>query len=83
MNSVFPSLLLTSMHMTLLGALIALAPRPLFATMAMHGGAAGLSPLADQQLGGTMMLLIGGASYMAGGLAMLGRLLRSRGGSQT
>jgi putative membrane protein len=65
------ALLFTSMHMTLLGALFALANRPLFA----H---ATESPalLADQQLGGTIMLLVGGASYLAGGLWLLAGLLR-------
>ena len=50
-------LLLTSMHMTLLGALLALTPRPLYA----HAdGFAGLTPLEDQHLGGAIMLLVGG-----------------------
>lgn len=72
------ALLLTSMHMTLLGVLIALAPRPLYPMMALHHPA-GLGPLADQQLGGTAMLAIGGASYLAGGLMLLAGLLRDRG----
>ena len=71
------ALLLTSMHMTLLGALIGLAPRPLYAMMAMHP-APGLDALADQQLGGVVMLLVGGAAYCLGGLWMLGTLLRER-----
>ncbi len=62
------ALLLTSMHMTLLGALVGLAPRPLYAH---HHG------IEDQQLGGVVMLMVGAASYFAGGLAMLGTLLRS------
>lgn len=61
------ALLLTSMHMTLLGALFALAPRPLY----------GAHALDDQHLGGVVMLLAGGASYLAGGLWLTGRLLRS------
>lgn len=68
------ALLFTSMHMTLLGALFALANRPLFAHAST--GPAALSPLADQQLGGTIMLLVGGASYLAGGLGLTARLLR-------
>lgn len=72
------ALLLTSMHMTLLGALIGLAPRPLFAGMTMHPAIHGLDALEDQQLGGVVMLLIGAASYFIGGLALLGGLLRSR-----
>jgi putative membrane protein len=68
-------LLLTSMHMTLLGALLALSPRPLYPHL--HG-AAGLTPLADQQLGGAIMLLVGGVSYLLGGLALTVGLLRGR-----
>ncbi len=62
------ALLLTSMHMTLLGALVGLAPRLLYPAMAGHG-------LADQQAGGVVMLLVGGVSYLAGGLWLLSRLL--------
>jgi putative membrane protein len=61
-------LLLTSMHMTLLGALIALTPRLLYGHAHHHGGS--LSPLLDQQLGGAIMLLVGGAVYLAGGLGL-------------
>lgn len=67
-------LLLTSMHMTLLGALLALAPRPVYAH---HSGFASLSPLQDQHLGGAVMILIGGLAYLSGGLALTGGLLRS------
>lgn len=67
-------LLFTSMHMTLLGVLLALAPRPLYP----HAGinAFGLSPLQDQHLGGVLMLVFGGAAYLAGGLYLLAGLLR-------
>jgi putative membrane protein len=70
-------LLLTAMHMTLLGALLALAPRPLYAHVHEHaGGFAGLAPLDDQHLGGAIMLLVGGISYLWGGLWLTARLLR-------
>lgn len=65
------ALLLTSMHMTLLGALLALSPRPLYA----HAGSAALD---EQHLGGAIMLLVGGVSYLAGGLGLSAVLLRSR-----
>lgn len=68
------ALLLTSMHMTLLGALLALTPRALY----VHHAAGARSPLEDQQLGGAVMLLIGGVSYLCGGLRLTGILLRSR-----
>lgn len=67
------ALLLTSMHMTLLGALLALTPRPLY----VHAGA--MAALDDQHLGGAIMLLVGGVSYLAGGLWLTMRLLRHRG----
>ncbi|MDX1548625.1 MAG: cytochrome c oxidase assembly protein, partial [Rhodothermales bacterium] len=58
-------LLLTSMHMTLLGALLALSPRPLYDHLA---GAGSLSALEDQHLGGAIMLLVGGVAYKATGI---------------
>ena len=67
-------LLLTSMHMTLLGALLALTPRPLYPHAA---GLAGLTPLEDQHLGGAIMLVAGGLSYLLGGLALMVGLLRA------
>jgi putative membrane protein len=67
------ALLFTSMHMTLLGALFALANRPVF----HHATGASL---ADQHLGGSIMLLVGGASYLGGGLWLTTRILRTPGG---
>ncbi|KKN80268.1 hypothetical protein LCGC14_0331010 [marine sediment metagenome] len=72
------ALLVTSMHMTLLGALLLLAPRPLYACAELCSPAAALTPLGDQQLGGVLMLLIGGAAYLTGGLALLASLLREQ-----
>jgi putative membrane protein len=63
------ALLLTSMHMTLLGALLALAPRPLY-----HSEAS--AALADQQLGGALMLTVGGVVYLGGGLVLATTLIR-------
>lgn len=64
------ALLLTSMHMTLLGALLALGPRPLYTHEA------GPTPLGDQHLGGAIMLIVGGIAYLLGGLWLTGALLR-------
>ncbi|MGE0160171.1 MAG: cytochrome c oxidase assembly protein [Gemmatimonadales bacterium] len=58
------ALLLTSMHMTLLGALLALPPRPLYA---LPGAG---DALADQHLGGALMIAVGGVTYLVGGLAL-------------
>lgn len=71
------ALLLTSMHMTLLGALLALAPRPLYAHVHAGAGSRG-DPLADQHLGGAIMLVGGGAAYLAGGVWLTAALLRGR-----
>lgn len=68
------ALLFTSMHMTLLGALFALATRPLFQHAANEQAA--LSSLADQSLGGAIMLFVGGASYLLGGLWLTTGMLR-------
>jgi putative membrane protein len=63
------ALLLTATHMTLLGVLIALAPRLLF------GGEHGA--LADQEIGGVVMLTMGGLAYLTGGLALMAELLEA------
>ncbi len=65
-------LLLTSMHMTLLGALILLAPRDLYAAIC------GRAPdLVAQQMGGLMMLGIGTPIYLIVGLVLVGRALET------
>ena len=66
------TLFFTSMHMTLLGALLALANRPLYPHGRHHDA------LADQQIGGAIMLAIGAVVYLAGGLALFARVLRER-----
>ena len=55
------ALMLTLAHMTLLGALLSLSPRPLFA----HG-ADPLAALADQQRGGAIMLVVSAIVYRDG-----------------
>lgn len=66
------ALLLTSMHMTLLGALLALPPRVLY----VHPGEHAYDALQDQHFGGAIMLLVGGVSYLLGGLWLTAELLR-------
>lgn len=64
-------LLVTSMHMTLLGALLVLAPRDLYSEVC------GTQPdLPAQQLGGMLMLAIGTPIYLAGGLILTARSLK-------
>jgi putative membrane protein len=68
-------LLLTSVHMTLLGTLLALSPRPLYGEAQVTCFGLVLDAQRDQEIGGVIMLLIGGAVYLAGGLSLLWRLL--------
>jgi len=87
-------MLFTSMHMTLLGALLSLAPRPIYRHLVESSASSAadalcrfpgdgrqfvLSPLEDQHLGGAIMLLIGGLSYLAGGLWLTAKILRHKG----
>jgi putative membrane protein len=69
-------LLFTSMHMTLLGALLALAPRPLYGEASVSCLGLTLGPAADQSVGGTVMLAVGAVVYLAGGLALVARGLK-------
>lgn len=68
-------LLLTSVHMTLLGALLALSPRPLYGAGSVTCVGLTLTADQDQQLGGVIMLMTGAAVYLAGGLWLLSRVL--------
>ena len=63
------ALLVTSMHMTLLGGLLAVSSRSPYEHAAVDG-----APW-DQQLGGVIMLAVGGTAYLIGGLALLARAL--------
>ena len=61
------------MHMTLLGALIILAPRDLYAAIC------GRAPDLDaQQLGGLLMLGIGTPIYLVAGLALVAKTLEDK-----
>lgn len=65
------ALVLTFAHMTLLGALLSLAPRALYG----HGGAA--AALTDQQAGGAVMLVVSAIVYICAGLWIGHRLVRA------
>lgn len=62
-------LLLTSMHMTFLGALLGMAPREIY----HHGGSLG-----DLHTGGAVMILGGGFIYLLGGVVLTLKILRRR-----
>lgn len=67
------ALVFTAIHMTLLGALFALAPRPLYS----HTVDA-IATVQDQQIGGAVMIIVGGAAYLSGGLWLTRQLLERR-----
>jgi putative membrane protein len=67
----------TTIQMSLLSALLTLAPRPLFES---HFGTTwpwGLSPLEDQQLGGAIMWALGGTLFTVIGVLAFGTWLKS------
>jgi putative membrane protein len=72
------ALLLTSIHMTLLGALLSLASRPLYGGGDVTCFGLVLGAGQDQALGGVVMLMIGAAVYLAGGVFLLSRLLSGK-----
>lgn len=69
------AMLLTSVHMTLLGVLLALTPRPLYAEGEVSCLGIVMTAQQDQELGGVLMLLVGAAVYLAGGVVLIGRLV--------
>ncbi|TWT94320.1 cytochrome c oxidase assembly protein [Neorhodopirellula pilleata] len=68
-------LLLTSMHMTLLGALLVMSPRLLYSHHQSYGP---WDPITDQHVGGAVMLIVGGAAFLAGGLWLTKDLVSDR-----
>jgi putative membrane protein len=69
--------LLTFLHMGLLGAVLTFADRPLFYPHLLTAPLWGLSPLQDQQLGGSLMWVPGIAFFLWSTLRSLTRLWRS------
>ena len=70
-------LMVTAMHMTMLGIALTLAPQVLYRGVC-GGGPFGLGPLEDQQMAGVVMAVLAPAVYLAGGLARLAPLLSER-----
>ncbi|MGV4791777.1 cytochrome c oxidase assembly protein [Rhizobium sp. F40D2] len=64
-------LFLTMLHMSILGALIALSPKVLYGLQTQTSGDWGLSPLEDQQMAGLVMWVPGGIVYAAAALALV------------
>jgi cytochrome c oxidase assembly factor CtaG len=70
-------LFLTGIHTTLLGALLAFSEQSLYTAYPVsHTIAWGLSPLDDQQLGGLIMWIPGGAVYVGAALYLVLRSMR-------
>jgi len=69
--------IVTSAQMGLLGALITLSSRALYAPHLLTTGAWGLTPLQDEQLGGAIMWAPGCAIFLAVSMLILWRILGS------
>lgn len=68
--------LVSTVQMGLLGALITLAPRPIYGPHALTTAAWGLTPLQDQQLGGGIMWVPGCVVFLAASILVLWLALR-------
>jgi putative membrane protein len=74
-------LFFTMLHTSLLGALLALSPRVLYAAQTAHSLAWGLTPLEDQQLAGIFMWVPAGTIYAGAALFFAARWISpSKGG---
>lgn len=69
------SLFTTAVHSSLLGALLVFAPIVWYVSYLESAGHWGLTPLEDQQLGGLIMWVPGGAVYLLAALWLLARWL--------
>lgn len=69
------SVFTTMMHTSALGALLTFATSAWYTPYVLAGGAAGLSPVEDQQLGGLVMWVPGATAYLIAGLVLVARLL--------
>jgi cytochrome c oxidase assembly factor CtaG len=72
-------LFVTMLHTSVLGALMALAPRVLYDAQAATAAAWGLTPLEDQQLAGIIMWIPAGTVYAGAALAMTSIWIRQSG----
>jgi cytochrome c oxidase assembly factor CtaG len=69
-------LFVTMVHTSILGALMALAPRVLYIAQTQTAGAWGLTPLEDQQLAGMIMWVPAGTIYAAAAMTMMALWIR-------
>ena len=68
----------TMLHMSLLGALIALSPQLFYRAQTAFAPEFGLTPMEDQQLAGLVMWVPAGTIYASVALAMLGLWISPR-----
>ena len=66
----------TVLHTGALGAVLTLTTRLVYSAYAATTGPWGLTPIEDQQLGGLVMWVPGGLSYVIAALALVARLFR-------
>ena len=66
------------LHTAMLGALLTVAATPWYGGYAETSLALGWDPLEDQQLGGLLMWVPGGAAYLIAALVVAARLLDRR-----
>lgn len=69
------SVFTTMLHTSALGALLTFATAAWYAPYVIAGGAMGLSPIEDQQIGGLVMWVPGATTYLIVGLVLVARLL--------
>ena len=65
-------LFITMLHTSVLGALMALAPRVLYSAQTVHSAEWGLTPLQDQQVAGMVMWVPAGTVYAGAALVFAG-----------
>jgi putative membrane protein len=70
---------ITMLHTSVLGALMALAPRVLYGAQTATSSAWGLTPLEDQQLAGIIMWVPAGTIYAAAALALMAIWIKQAG----
>jgi cytochrome c oxidase assembly factor CtaG len=71
---------ITMLHTSVLGALMALAPRVLYGAQTATAAGWGLTPLEDQQLAGLIMWVPAGTIYAGATLALMALWIKSSGG---
>ncbi|HEX7075168.1 MAG TPA: cytochrome c oxidase assembly protein [Hyphomicrobiaceae bacterium] len=72
------ALVLTFVHMAMLGLLIGIAPELIYEP-SICLGAFGFDPLEDQHFGGSLMAVVGGTPYLIAGIFLLNKFISEHG----